>query len=71
MGNKEIKYKLGNDIKDKRLEKNISQRTAASELGVSLTAFQNWEKSLSLPKPDMLEIVCNYLCLNADDYKLG
>lgn len=71
MTNKEIKLKFGEDIKRKRAEKNISQRTAACQLGISLTAFQNWEQSLSLPKPEMLEMVCNYFCLNVEDYKIN
>lgn len=64
----EVKNKFAADLKRSRKEIKKSQRKVASELGISLTAYQNWEGALSLPKYERLTAVCEYFGLDENQY---
>ena len=65
----ENKNKFGNDIRMKRAEKNVSQTICARHCGVSIVAFQNWERGICVPKPDKMQLICDFLGLNKEDYR--
>ena len=53
-----------------RRERNISQRQAASELGISQALLSHYENGLREPRLDFVVKVCDYYGVTAD-YMLG
>lgn len=57
-------------ISELRKQRNISQRQAASELGISQALLSHYENGLREPKLDFVVKVCDYYGVSAD-YILG
>ena len=53
-----------------RREKNISQRQAAKELGISQALLSHYENGLREPRLEFISTVCDYYGVSAD-YILG
>lgn len=67
--NQEQKKKFGNDIRAARSKLEVSQIQCAQHCGVSIVSFQNWERGICEPKPDKMNLVCEFLELNKEDYE--
>lgn len=66
---KEAKMKFGEDVRNARFEKDVTQSACALHCGVSIVAFQNWERGICEPKPDRMDLICTFLGLNKEDYE--
>ena len=55
-----------NKLREAREKLNHSQSYVAREVGVSLTAYQLWEREVSTPKPENQEKLTALLNLPAD-----
>lgn len=64
-----IKEKFGNDIRNMRTEKNVTQIACAKHCGVSIVSFQNWERGICEPKKEKMKLLCDFLGLNQEDYQ--
>lgn len=54
--------RLGSLLKDKRVEKGITQMALARELGYSSPQFvSNWERGMCSPAFDTLPVICKML----------
>lgn len=49
--------KIGNNIKSLRLRRKMTQEALAAELGVTSSAVGNYERGVSFPKDDVLELM--------------
>lgn len=54
---------FGDRIREGRKAAGLTQRQLADRLGVSNTSISNWEKGLSRPDADMIQKMCEILCL--------
>ncbi|MBP3595439.1 MAG: helix-turn-helix transcriptional regulator [Lachnospiraceae bacterium] len=57
---------LGEQIRDLRMAKNLSQVQLAERLGVTKQTVSNWENNNILPSVDMLKHIANYFHCNTD-----
>ena len=57
---------LGEKIKQKRIENNISRTELAKRAGVSLRTLENWEYGISQPRSLKVLKVCEILDINLD-----
>ena len=53
-----------------RKEKGVSQKIVAKELGITLSAYSNYEQGIREPSNEVLVKLCKYFCVSAD-YLLG
>ena len=53
--------KIAKTIKEKRIEKNMTQVALADFMGVSYQAVSNWERGNSMPDISKLEDLCSVL----------
>ena len=53
-----------------RKEKGISQRVVANAIGVTLSAYSNYEQGIREPSNEILIKLCKYFCVTSD-YLLG
>ena len=67
--NNEKKIKFGNDIRKARSQNGFKQIECARHCGVSIVSFQNWERGICEPKPDKMQLICEFLGLNKEDYQ--
>lgn len=67
--NIEQKKKFGTDIRESRTQNGVSQIDCARHCGVSIVSFQNWERGICEPKPDKMNLICEFLGLNKEDYQ--
>lgn len=65
----ETKQKFGNAIMEARNNLQLTQRDCAKHCGVSIVSYQNWEHGTCEPKPDKLNLICEFLGLNKEDFK--
>lgn len=63
------KIEFGNKIREARTEKDLKQIDCARHCGVSIVSFQNWERGICEPKPDKMQLICDFLGLNKEDYE--
>lgn len=63
------KIEFGNKIREARIEKDLKQIECARHCGVSIVSFQNWERGICEPKPDKMQLICDFLGLNKEDYE--
>ena len=63
--------KIGNFIKEKRKEKNLTQEQLAKKLFITDRAVSKWETGLSLPDADKMIELCNNLDINVNELLLG
>lgn len=54
---------FGDRIREGRKAAGLTQRQLAQQLGVTNTSISNWEKGLSRPDADMIQKLCQILCL--------
>lgn len=54
-------------LKAARVNVGLDQKTAAKKLKVSNTTLGNWEKGISAPKPDKIDLICNLYNVNYDN----
>ena len=57
---------LGEQIRDLRMAKNLSQVQLAERLGVTKQSVSNWENNNILPSVDMLKHIANYFQCSTD-----
>ena len=57
---------LGEQIRDLRMAKNLSQVQLAERLGVTKQTVSNWENNNILPSVDMLKHIANFFHCNTD-----
>lgn len=57
---------LGEQIRDLRNAKNLSQVQLADRLGVTKQSVSNWENNNILPSVDMLKHIANYFHCSTD-----
>ena len=53
-----------------RKEKGVSQGAVAIALGITASAYSNYEQGLREPAVEMIVKLCQYFCVSAD-YLLG
>lgn len=63
------KIEFGNKIKESRTELGLKQIDCARHCGVSTVSFQNWERGICEPKPDKMELICDFLGIKKEDYE--
>ena len=54
-------------LKAARVNVGLDQKTAAKELNVSNTTLGNWERGISAPKQDKIDLICNLYKVSYDD----
>ena len=54
-------------LKAARVNVDLSQKDAASKLGVSNKTLGNWESGASFPKADQIISICNLYGVSYDD----
>ena len=57
---------LGEQIRDLRIAKNLSQIQLADRLGVTKQSVSNWENNNILPSVDMLKRIADYFHCSTD-----
>lgn len=57
-------------LKELRKIKNVSQKEVAKAVGITLSAYSNYEQGLRQPSYDILKNLCKYFDVSAD-YLLG
>lgn len=60
---------LGEYLKSKRIEKNISQYKLAKDLKMATRNIQRWEENESLPNAKYIFLLIDYLNLNLEETK--
>ena len=58
---------IGENIKRKRLEKELTQEEIASHLGVSFQTVSKWERGEGYPDIEMLPVLANYFSVSVDE----
>lgn len=58
---------IGENIKRRRLERNLAQEEMASHLGISFQAISKWERCEGYPDIEMLPVIANYLEISVDE----
>ena len=62
--------KIKERLKELRLEKDVTQRAVASAIGITLSAYSNYEQGLREPCLDIIIKLCKYYKTSAD-YLIG
>lgn len=57
-------------LKELRKLKNVSQKEVAKAIGITLSAYSNYEQGLRQPSYEILKSICKYFDVTAD-YLLG
>ena len=65
-----MEYKIGERIKELRIEKNISQRTLSELCKVKQSCVSKWERGATLPPVDIIIILSRIFEISSD-YLLG
>ena len=60
--------KIGEKIKDLRIEKGISQADLAKNIGVSQKAIDFWERSINEPKCSYVMALVEFFELSFDEF---
>lgn len=55
------------NVKEKRIEANLTQEQLGERMGVSVNAVQNWESGKNKPKKDRLADLAKYLGVDANE----
>ena len=58
---------VGENIKRKRLEKNLTQEEVATHLGVSFQSVSKWERGDSYPDIELLPSIAHYFGISLDE----
>ena len=54
-------------LKAARVNVGLDQKTAAKKLKVSNSTLGNWERGISAPKQDKIDLICSLYNVNYDD----
>jgi len=54
-------------LKAARVNVGLDQKTAAKKLKVSNTTLGNWEKGVTAPKPEKIDMICSLYNVNYDN----
>lgn len=57
---------IGENIKNLRLENNLSQQKLASQIGVSQKAIDYWERGINEPKASYILLLADYFDVSCD-----
>ena len=60
--------KIGDKIKELRLDKEISQATLAKQIGVSQKAVDCWERNVNEPKASYIILLVDFFGISFDDF---
>ena len=60
--------KIGDKIKELRLEKEISQAALAKQIGVGQKAVDFWERSVNEPKASYIILLVDFFGVSFDDF---
>lgn len=60
--------KIGDKIKELRMEKGLSQAALAKSIGVSQKAIDFWERNVNEPKASYIILLVNYFGVTFDDF---
>lgn len=71
MSNEQISTNLGENIKEMRLRKNMTQSQLANKLGVSKQVISAYEKGKRMPSYDILFKLANIFSTTINDLILG
>jgi len=63
-------FVMKDKLKELRKEKEVSQAEVANAIGVSVSAYSNYEQGLREPSYDILKRLCKFFDVSAD-YLLG
>ena len=58
--------KLGEKIKELRIEKGLTQMQLAKLIGSSQKAIDYWERSVNEPKASYIVLLADFFCVSAD-----
>ena len=61
---------ISDRLKELRSEKNLSQAALANLVGISRTAYSNYEQGIREPSIDIIILLCNFFDVPAD-YLIG
>lgn len=61
---------MNTKLKLLRKEKNVSQREVSKALGITMSAYSNYEQGIRQPSLEILIKICKYFEVSAD-YLLG
>lgn len=61
---------MNKKLKELRQEKGVSQKEVASAIGVTLSAYSNYEQGIREPSYEILVNICKYYGVTSD-YLLG
>lgn len=61
---------MGEKLKELRKEKGCTQRKVAKAIGVTLSAYSNYEQGLREPSYQILKLLCRFFDVSAD-YLIG
>ncbi|MBE5743087.1 MAG: helix-turn-helix transcriptional regulator [Clostridiales bacterium] len=60
--------KIGEKIKELRLEKNLSQMQLAKQIGTSQKAIDYWERSVNEPKASYIIALVRFFDVSFDEF---
>lgn len=67
----EAAMNIGENIRNKRALKKVSQKTVAEAVGVAENTVASWEKGKNLPPPDKVIALANYFKCTTDEILLS
>lgn len=65
------RFTTGNFIARRRMEKNLSQEELAERIGVSNRTISSWERGISFPGLEKVELLCQALGITMNDLLHG
>lgn len=57
---------IGENIKNLRIENNLSQQKLANQIGVSQKAIDYWERGINEPKASYILLLADYFDVSCD-----
>ena len=62
-----MQRKFNEQLKDYRIDKRLSQREVAEQLGVATSTYSNWEQGRTQPSIDDLKNIIKILYINPNE----
>lgn len=62
-----MQRKFNEQLKDYRIDKRLSQREVAEQLGVATSTYSNWEQGRTQPSIDDLKNIIKILDINPNE----
>lgn len=63
------KKMFGEAVSQSRKTLGMTQIACAKQCGVSIVSFQNWERGVCAPRSDKMQMICDILKLNREDFE--